>query len=545
MVRNLCLSNRPVNALSHALRTALAAALTAAAGDPAVIAVVLTGAQGVFSGGLEPAAMGLPQQAPTVADLAEMIGASDKPVVAALQGLTLSAAADLVLAAHARVAGTDLRIGWREAALGLLPCAGATQRLPQLVGAEVAIRLLRGGALLGAEQALAVGLVDQVALGDVVAAAVALLPKVRAGQRQPGLRDARGYQAALVAARVGADAGLLRLIDCVAAAQVLPLAQGLLFEAAAAADMAASPRAGALRHAMLADLRLGGPVPGMVAARHIGLWATDALALPALRAGMTVTIADTDRAALVARLEKLALAQEAEVQAGRMTPAAREADWVRVVPATEPPVADVVIAAADGAGDHALRLGTDVLLSAPGVAEVQVSGGGDAAVAVATLRRMGLRVAITRPGIGVVATLKGAVAQALRAMVAQGVAGAALTAGVPGWLRMDVPVATGHVVMDPAEVEARIMGALVAAGARMLMTGQVTAASDIDALALAGLQMPRDLGGPMYAADRQGLLIVRRDLTMWAQGDAVWQPVALFDDLIAQGRGFGDGSVAR
>jgi 3-hydroxyacyl-CoA dehydrogenase len=291
-------------------------------------------------------------------------------------------------------------------------------------------------------------------------------------------------------------------------------------------------------------MRLASYASGGVAARHLGLWGTGVLALPALRAGMTVTVADADRSALVAVLEKLALAQEADVQAGRLTPAAREAEWARVVPATTPPMADLVIAGAEGAVGHVLRLGPadqgpGLILSAHGVAEVQLRDGDDGAVAVATLRRMGLRVAVTAPSpTGVVQALKGAVARALQVMVTRGTAGAALTAGMPGWLRVDMPVATGHLVVDPGLVEARIMGALVAEGARLLVSGVVRAASDIDALALAGLQMPRDLGGPMHMADQRGLLIVRRDLALWGRDDAVWQPVGLFDDLIAQGQGF-------
>jgi 3-hydroxyacyl-CoA dehydrogenase len=95
------------------------------------------------------------------------------------------------------------------------------------------------------------------------------------------------------------------------------------------------------------------------------------------------------------------------------------------------------------------------------------------------------------------------------------------------------------VVVDPAEVEARLMGALVAEGARLVAAGVVRAPSDIDAMALAGLQMPRDLGGPMYQADQRGLLILRRDLALWARDDAVWMPDPMLDTLIAKGQGFG------
>jgi 3-hydroxyacyl-CoA dehydrogenase len=541
-VRILCLTGPRANALSHALRVALVAALAAANADSDIRAIVLTGAGRAFSSGLDPAALVADQLPPRVADLTQAIAASPKPVIAALHGLTLSAAAEIALAAHARVARADLRFGLRSALIGGLPDAGGTQRLPQLVGAEAAIRLLRDAAMVGAKQARAMGLVDQVVRSDLPDAAVAMVARVTVAPRQPGLRNGRAYQAAIAAARVGADVLTRRMIDCVEAAQVLPMDQGLVFEAEAAVEMAATPRAAALRHAMLADLGLASQAAGGVPARHLGLWGTGVLALPALRAGMAVTVADADRAALMATLEKVALAQEADVQAGRLTPEAREAEWARLVPATSPPVADLVIAGADGALGRVLRLGAGLLLPAPGVAEVQE--GDDAAVAVATLRRLGLRVAVTGSPGGVIAALKGAVTRAVQAVVAQGVARAALEAGVPAWLGLPVPGSTGHVVVDPGQVEARIMGALVAEGARLLAAGGVRAASDIDALVLAGLGMPRELGGPMYMADQRGLLIVRRDLALWAKDDAVWEPVGLFDDLIAEGSGFGGRSSA-
>ncbi len=541
-----------MNVLTPALRTALGAALAAALADPAVRVIVLMGAGAAFSTGLAALDMGEPQAAPSVADLAVMIAGAAKPIIAALHGLTLSAAAELALAAQARVAGPDVRFGLRAARFGQLPDAGGTQRLPQLVGAGAAIRLLRDGVLVTAHDAMAMGLVDQVVTGDLVTAAMALAAQVPA-RRMPGLRQAGVYQAAVAVARQGADGLTLRMLDCVAAAQVLPLDQGLMFEATAAADVAATPQAKGLRHAMLADLHMASSAAGGAAVRHLGLWgaATARLALPAMRAGIQVTVADADRAALLAALEKLALLQEAEVQAHRLTPAAREAEWARLTPGVSvPDHADLVIAALPGGGSGAVRWGPadatspGVILAGHGVAEVQLHSADQAmgAALAATLRQMGWRVMATRPAAtGVIAALKAAVVRALQAMAAQGVAAAALTAGVPAWLRVDVPHATGHVVVDPAQVEARVMGALMAEGARLLASGAVRVALDIDALALGGLQMPRALGGPMFMADQRGLLLVRRDLAAWAHDDAVWQPAPLFDDLIAKGQGFGDG----
>ena len=86
------------------------------------------------------------------------------PVVAAIHGSCLGGGLELALAADERVASNDraTRLGVPEVQLGLLPGGGGTQRLPRLVGLAPALRLLLTGRQLGADEALALGLVDAV-----------------------------------------------------------------------------------------------------------------------------------------------------------------------------------------------------------------------------------------------------------------------------------------------------------------------------------------------------------------------------------------------
>jgi 3-hydroxyacyl-CoA dehydrogenase / enoyl-CoA hydratase / 3-hydroxybutyryl-CoA epimerase len=86
------------------------------------------------------------------------------PVVAAIHGSCLGGGLELTLALDARVASNDraTRLGLPEVQLGLLPGGGGTQRLPRLIGLAPALRLLLTGRQLGADEALAVGLVDAV-----------------------------------------------------------------------------------------------------------------------------------------------------------------------------------------------------------------------------------------------------------------------------------------------------------------------------------------------------------------------------------------------
>ena len=160
-------------------------------------------------------------------------------------------------------------LGLPEIGLGLVPEAGATQRLPRLVGAAAALKLMLEPAPMSAAQALTIGLVDQVVEGDLRAQACAFAERMAAAlqwgcalktsDRRDGLRDGRGFQAAIVAARARyAGSPLpapLRLIECVEAAQLLPLEQGLAFEAAAYEALVHTPQAQGLRHAFYAERR--------------------------------------------------------------------------------------------------------------------------------------------------------------------------------------------------------------------------------------------------------------------------------------------------
>src|SRR6202008_4734787 len=99
---------------------------------------------------------------------------SEKPIVAAINGTALGGGLELSLGCHYRVVAKDVRLlGLPEITLGILPGAGGTQRLPRLVGVEPALQMITTGTPVDAAKAAKIGLVDKVADGDVVAAAVA------------------------------------------------------------------------------------------------------------------------------------------------------------------------------------------------------------------------------------------------------------------------------------------------------------------------------------------------------------------------------------
>jgi enoyl-CoA hydratase/carnithine racemase len=196
--------NRPkVNALNDQVTEELAEAARAAAADE-VRAVVIYGGEKVFAGGADITVMaeaGYAEMAARSGRLHEamnLLAGLGKPVVAAITGYALGGGLEVALAADFRVAGETARLGQPEILLGVIPGAGGTQRLPRLIGPAKAKDLVFSGRMVGAAEALRIGLVDQVVPdAEVYQAAVDMVKRYAAG---PAL--------ALRAAKQAIDAGL-------------------------------------------------------------------------------------------------------------------------------------------------------------------------------------------------------------------------------------------------------------------------------------------------------------------------------------------------
>jgi enoyl-CoA hydratase len=85
-----------------------------------------------------------------------------KPVIACINGFALGGGCELAMACTMRLASETARLGQPEVKLGLVPGYGGTQRLPRLVGQPMALKLLLTGEMIGAAEALRIGLVDEV-----------------------------------------------------------------------------------------------------------------------------------------------------------------------------------------------------------------------------------------------------------------------------------------------------------------------------------------------------------------------------------------------
>lgn len=149
----MTLNGPPVNALGHALRNDLARALAACRQDSLVRAVVLAGAGRSFCAGADIRELDAPREPPSLPELIATIEEMDRPVVAALHGAVVGGGLELALACHYRVAMAGERFTLPEIRLGLIPCAGGTQRLPRIIGLPEAAKMILTGEALGAERA--------------------------------------------------------------------------------------------------------------------------------------------------------------------------------------------------------------------------------------------------------------------------------------------------------------------------------------------------------------------------------------------------------
>ncbi|HQZ18664.1 MAG TPA: 3-hydroxyacyl-CoA dehydrogenase NAD-binding domain-containing protein, partial [Vicinamibacteria bacterium] len=259
----LTINHPPVNALGAAVKRALLDHLDAALADDAVNAVVIAGAGKHFSAGADLREFGeAAAKGPLLPDLIDRLEKSPKPVVAALHGTVAGGALELALGCHYRIAEDGAELTLPEVALGILPGAGGTARLPRLVGVEAALDLILSGRRVGAPEAAALGLVDEaVARNTAREAAVAFAERV--SRRSP--RRTRDLAVAAPAPEVLArvEAGVKKTargrkapqaaFDCVKKAIGLPFDEALRLERGVFLDLLNRDESRALRHVFLAE----------------------------------------------------------------------------------------------------------------------------------------------------------------------------------------------------------------------------------------------------------------------------------------------------
>jgi 3-hydroxyacyl-CoA dehydrogenase len=160
-------------------------------------------------------------------------------------------------------------------------------------------------------------------------------------------------------------------------------------------------------------------------------------------------------------------------------------------------------------------------------------------LALVTLRRLGLQPILVgaRPilGRGLVAAGRSALA-----VMASFVPKAEIVEALDGFgvlLTERLPaISAVRRDMAPDEIVSRWLGALANEGLRLMNQGIARRPSDVDLVLVQGHGFPRWQGGPMYLADRRGLMALRADLRQWAADDPLWSPSPLLDRLIRDGQ---------
>ena len=316
----ITLNNPPVNGLSHALRSAIVDGVDAARRDAKAQAIVLIGSEAAFSGGADIKEFNKPAASaePNLHTVIDAVEGSTKPVIAAIGGACMGGGLELALGAHFRIALPTAQIALPEVKLGILPGAGGTQRLPRVVGVEVALNMIVSGEAVPAAKFQGTPLFVEIVEGDLLKAALAFAGKVISEKRPlKRVRDLKidypesagflGFARNTVGAMSKNYPAPLKCIDAIEAAVRQPFEEGLKIERKLFTELVQTDESKALRHAFFGERAASkiGDVPadtkqrtiakvGIIGAGTMG----GGIAMNFLNAGIPVTIIEMKQEAL-------------------------------------------------------------------------------------------------------------------------------------------------------------------------------------------------------------------------------------------------------
>src|SRR5438093_8680733 len=339
----LTVDNPPVNALSQHVRKGLHDGIKQAIADGAVQAIVIVCSGRTFIAGADITEFGKPPTEPSLHSVLDMIEGSPKPVVSAIHGTALGGGLEVTLACHYRVGVKSARFGLPEVKLGLLPGAGGTQRLPRVVGPQKALQMIVSGDPIGADEALRVGLIDEIVDGDdLTAAGVAFAERILS-ERRP-LRKIRDLDAKIAPARGKPEIfaefrksvarqtrGFRAPENCIKAVEAavnLPFAEGIKRERELFVELLSSPESKAQRYfffaereaAKIPDVPAETPTAEIRKAAVIGAGTMGGgIAMNFANAGIPVTVVEVARDALDRGLGVVRKNYEATAAKGRLT----------------------------------------------------------------------------------------------------------------------------------------------------------------------------------------------------------------------------------
>ncbi|MEO7031784.1 MAG: 3-hydroxyacyl-CoA dehydrogenase NAD-binding domain-containing protein [Herbaspirillum sp.] len=336
----ITLNNPPVNGLGLSTRTAIADGMKQALHDAAVKAIVITGAGKAFSGGADIKEFNSPKAAaePSLHTVINVIENSSKPVVAAIHTVCMGGGLELALGCNYRVATAGAQIALPEVKLGILPGAGGTQRLPRVVGVELALNMIVSGTPVASEKLAKTALFNEIIEGDLMTGALAFANKIADARPLPKVRDIKinypNHQAFFQFSRntVRAVAGKfpapLKCVDAVAASVTKKFDDGIQFERSLFINLVQTTESKALRHAFFGE-RAASKVPDVPAdtatrpiksAAVIGAGTMGGgIAMNFVNAGIPVTILEMKQEALDKGLATIRKNYENTMKKGKLT----------------------------------------------------------------------------------------------------------------------------------------------------------------------------------------------------------------------------------
>ncbi|MBL8287400.1 MAG: enoyl-CoA hydratase/isomerase family protein [Rubrivivax sp.] len=342
------LDNPPVNSLGFETRREFSAGVARAEADPAVAAIVVTGAGRAFSAGADITEFGSPKATaePNLLTLIRQLENCRKPVVAAMHGICMGGGLELPLGAHYRVVAPGASIALPEVKIGLIPGAGGTQRLPRALGVEPALNMITSGEPVKSELLASVPgqkLFDQVATGDLLDAACTFAAAKAAehaasGKPLPRIRDLKAqhpnpdayiqFARNMVKGMAKNFPAPPKCVDAVEASLKKPFEEGMLYERELFLALMLTPECKALRHAFFAE-RAASKIPDVpedtptrkvekVAVIGAGTMG-GGITMNFLTAGIPVTMLEMKAEALERGVATMRKNYEGQVKKGKLT----------------------------------------------------------------------------------------------------------------------------------------------------------------------------------------------------------------------------------
>jgi 3-hydroxyacyl-CoA dehydrogenase len=344
----LTIDSPPVNALSHSVREAIVGGLEQANADPIVQAIVLACAGKTFIAGADITEFGKPLASPNLLEVEERIERSRKPVIAAIHGTALGGGFEVALCCHYRIAVPSAKCGLPEVHLGLIPGAGGTQRLPRLVGVEMALEMMLTGKHVAAQALKQAGVLDELAREgrlreDAIEFAKRVARKLAAREQTsiPRVRDlnerileARNNMAVFATARkdiAKKSRGFIApeyAIRAVQAAVEKPFDEGMQVERELFGELMRSDQSAAQRYVFFAERQVW-KIPDVpestptLAIKKIGIVGAGTMgggiAMNFANVGLPVTIMEAEADALARGLSVIRKNYESSAKRGRIT----------------------------------------------------------------------------------------------------------------------------------------------------------------------------------------------------------------------------------